>query len=116
MYYSLTGDNVKTTTTWRFSSDGVVNPETDKKQADFIIDNSYSRRFDANGKALADTVKVGSITLPVSYTSTGVGPSLNIKVPSMLKSERSKYSREIRLMNVLLRPVSKGDYNATKED
>ncbi len=116
MYYSQVGDNVKTTTAWRFSSDGTINPATDKKQVAFDIDNSYSRRFDENGKALPDTVKLGEITLPVSYASTGVGPSLNIKVPNMTKSVREKYNREIRLMKVLLRPVSKGDYNATKED
>ncbi len=116
MYYSQVGDNVKTTTAWRFSSDGVINPSRDKDQEPFIIDNSYSRRFDENGRPLADTVKLGEITLPVSYASTGVGPSLNIKVPTMLGEERKKFSREIRLMKVLLRPVSKGDYNATKED
>ena len=114
MRYSQVGDNVKTTTEWRFSSDGAVNP-ADKAQVDFVIDNSYSHRFDENGKALVDTVKLGSITLPVSYASTDVGPSLIIKV-SRKNSERDKYSSEIRLMKVLLRPVSKGEYNATKED
>lgn len=114
MYYSQVGENTTTTTTLRFSADGAINPSQNKQKA-FVVDNSYSRRFDENGKALPDTMKVGEITLPVSYASTGVGPSLLIETNVKL-TERSKYSREIRLMKVLLRPVSKGDYNATKED
>lgn len=116
LHYSQTGNNVTNTSTWRFSSDGVENPSSETKQQAFIIDNSYAHRTDATGMLLADTVLIGKMTFPVSYYGTGVGPNLQVKVPYMTKANREKYSREIRLISVILRPVVKDEYEATKED
>lgn len=114
IYYAK--NNATSTSQWRFSSDGVENPTSDSKQADYLIDNTTRNFIDAAGMLLADTVFVGKMTFPVSYAKTNIGPSINIKIPFIKAAERNDYNREIRLISIVLCPVAQDEYEATKED
>lgn len=118
LYYAKAGDKETSTNIWRFSSDGVENPEKENKQQAFTVYNDYEHRTDASGMLLADTLLLGKMTFPVSYAGTDVGPTLQIKVPFLTAAQQKNFSREIRLISIILRPVAQDEYNAnaTKED
>ena len=114
MYYAKS--KATTTTLWRFSSDGKENPEKENGQATYDKDNTVLTSLDERGLLKTDTMFVGKMTIPVSYAGTKVGPSIYVKVPFISKANQDKYSREIRIVSVILRPVAQDEYEATKED
>lgn len=68
------------------------------------------------GRIVTDTVYIGKVTFPVSYSGIGEtkgGPLLSIKayVKSLFnKNEMAKYSRIYRIMSVILKPVDLDTY------
>ena len=65
-----------------------------------------------------DTVKLGRMTFPVCYTYTSAMP--NIKVMHVLTiftaSNKKLYEQQLRVANIIMKPVFEDEENATKED
>lgn len=69
------------------------------------------------GQEKVDTVKLGRVTFPVCYVNTEAKPNIKVMhVFSSFNASRKKtYEQELRIANVILRPVYDEDDNATKE-
>lgn len=54
-----------------------------------------------------DTLKLGRVTFPVCYANTGARPNIKVmhSVSSFLSSYKKKYEQELRVANIILRPV-----------
>lgn len=98
---------------YKFSSDGAENPKT----AVAFINDPVKR--DSAGWLIPDTVFLGKFTFPVSYaglSSSDISPNIKITTPfSQFSSDMKVYTRDLRIMGFILKPVELDEYEATKE-
>lgn len=98
---------------WKFSSDGAENPKT---QVAFINDPV---KTDYKGMLIPDTMFIGKFTFPVSYaglSSQDIAPNIKISTPfSQFSSDMKVYTRDLRIIGFILKPVELDEFEATKE-
>lgn len=72
-----------------------------------------------NDPTKMDTLKVGTITFPVAYAGLGEKMYPNLKITSDFsvfnRDLMAKYTRDLRIAAIILRPVEMDEYAATKE-
>lgn len=96
--------------TWNFSADGKSNP----KNPEPFYNDPY--KLDADGFVIPDTVYLGQFEFPVSYASLNsndIMPNLKIttKVNVISASEKKKYTRDMRIMDIILKPVEQKKFD-----
>lgn len=100
-------------TDYKFSSDGAENPKT---QVPFINDPV---KRDSNGLYISDTLYIGKFTFPVSYAGLSeqdIAPNIKITTPfSQFSADMKVYTRDLRIVGIILKPVEKDEFEATKE-
>lgn len=100
-------------TDYKFSSDGAENPKT---QVAFTNDPD---KRDSNGLNISDTLFIGKFTFPVSYAGLSeqdVAPNIKITTPfSQFSADMKVYTRDLRIVGIILKPVEKDEFEATKE-
>ena len=84
--------------------------------------SSTSKHFAAkleNDPTKVDTMFVGSFTFPIAYRGLGEKMYPNLKITSDFNVFNSgmmaKYTRDLRIAAIILRPVEMDEYEATKE-
>lgn len=96
---------------YKFSSDGASNPKTQVP----YINNPVKR--DSDGWLIPDTVYLGQFTFPVSYAGLSVYPNIKITTPfsQFNKTDMATYTRDLRIVRFILKPVELDEFEATKE-
>lgn len=102
--YFINGDSLNRTTS-------ASKAATAKKRNDFYTHAGYLVK---DGQLSADTVYIGQVTFPVSYSGVsenGRGPVLKVMdATTAFDKDRAQYSKRYRIMSVILKPVELDAY------